>query len=172
MHINTLGALPVPALGDEALAKRLRDHLEIVDVLYRFGLGQDLRHDEDARRLFESAFAEDAVLDFRPAAHKCGLDIPLMEGRTLIADTILNPPTKIHTTHVVSNPRIQVEGDTGRLTALVEAQHLPADDHTRHLLLKNIYYVDVVRDGSRWVMSKVVIENVWFTGDPLVILGQ
>jgi hypothetical protein len=172
MYINTLSAMSVTNPGDEGLAGRLRDQWEIVDVLYRFGLGQDLRYDHEARSLFESAFAEDAVLDFRPAARKCGLDIPLMRGRRMIADTILNPATKIHTTHVVSNPRIRVDGDSGRLTALVEAQHLPADDHSRHLLLKNIYEAEVVRDGLRWVMSSVVIENLWFTGDPLVILGR
>lgn len=172
MHINTVAALAVTNPGDEGLAHRLRDQWEIVDVLYRFGLGQDLRHDDEARRLFESAFAEDAVLDFRPAARKCGLDIPLMQGRTMIADTILNPATKIHTTHVVSNSRIRVDGNSGRLTALVEAQHLPAGDHSRHLMLKNIYDAHVVRDGSRWVMTSVVIDNIWFTGDPLVILGH
>ncbi len=148
--------------------EQLLDREEVIDALYRFGLGQDLRD----RELFASAFAVEAVLDFRPAATKCGLDIPLMEGRDTIVGTILDPATRIDTTHVVSNARVELDGDTARLTAIVEAQHLPKDDHSRHALLKNLYAVEAVRDGSRWVMRHVHIDNVWFTGDPRVIAGQ
>lgn len=76
------------------------------------------------------------------------------------------------TTHVVSNPRVRLAGDTARLTAIMQAQHLPSDDHDRHALLNNRYDIDLVRDGIRWVMRRVHIDNVWFTGDPKVILGQ
>lgn len=156
------------AFGAGDLLGQVVDREEVIDALYRFGLGQDLRD----RELFASAFAADAVLDFRPAATKCGLDIPLMEGRDTIVDIILNPETRIDTTHVVSNARVELAGDTARLTAIVEAQHLPKDDHSRHALLKNLYAVDAVRDGSRWVMRHVRIDNVWYTGDPWVITGK
>lgn len=174
MYVLTHQAIDVPD-GDPAALRRLRDHAEIVDALYRFGLGQDLRRQAGARELFASAFAADAVLDFRPAATACGLDIPLMTGRDVIVDTILDPRTRIDTTHVVTNPRVVVgvEGDDDRahLTAIVEAQHLPTDDHSRHALLKNLYDVTLVRAGERWVMLTLVIDNVWFTGDPRVIVG-
>lgn len=146
----------------------LTERLEIIDALYRFGLGQDLRNKE----LFASAFAEDAVLDFRPAATKCGLDIPLMSGRGAIVDIILNPNTRIDTTHVITNCRVEQQGDAARLTAIVEAQHLPKDDHSRHALLKNLYDVLLVKDGTRWVIKHLYIDNVWFTGNPKVIIGQ
>ena len=145
----------------------LADRLEIIDALYRFGLGQDLRNKE----LFASAFAEDAILDFRPAATKCGLDIPLMSGRDSIVDSILNPNTRIDTTHVITNCRVEQQGDTARLSAIVEAQHLPKGDHSRHALLKNLYDVLLVKDGTRWVIKHLYIDNVWFTGDPKVIIG-
>ncbi|MCW2918157.1 MAG: uncharacterized protein JWN52_6225 [Actinomycetia bacterium] len=61
------------------------------------------------------------------------------------------------------------DGDTARLTAIVEAQHLLKADHSRHALLKNLYAVDLIRDGERWVMRRVLIDNVWYTGDPQVI---
>lgn len=156
------------ALGTGDAGRELTDRVEVIDALYRFGLGQDLRD----RELFASAFAADAVLDFRPAAAKCGLDIPLMTGRDTIVGIILNPDTRIDTTHVVSNARVEVAGDTARLTAIVEAQHLPRDDHSRHALLKNLYDVELVRDGSRWLLQHVHIDNVWFTGDPWVIVGK
>ena len=46
---------------------------------------------------------------------------------------------------------------------------LPKGDHSRHLLLKNIYTMELVRDGARWVIERMVIENVWYTGDPTVL---
>ncbi len=144
----------------------------VVDAVLRFGLAQDLRQREGARELFESAFTDDAVLDFRPAAKACGLDVPLMVGRAMITDIIMNPATLIDTTHVVTNARVQVTEDAARLTALVEAQHLPRGDHSRHALLKNYYDVDAVLVDGLWRMSRVEIENVWFTGDPQVIGGN
>lgn len=148
------------------------DQAGVVDALYRFGLGQDLRYLAGARELFASAFTTDATLDFRPAAARCGLDVPLMEGRDTIVSIILDPATRIDTTHVVTNPRVTLDAGTARLTALVEAQHLPSADHGRHALLKNIYQVDAVHDGSLWRMQHVVIDCVWFTGDSQVIVGR
>lgn len=144
------------------------DRTEIVDALYRFGLGQDLKD----RELFASSFAADAELDFRPAAARWGAEPPLMTGRDAIVDTILALfEGRVDTTHQVTNPRVTVDGDTARLTALVEAQHLLSADHGTHALLKNRYDVDLIRAGDRWVMRRVVIENAWYTGDPAAIFG-
>ncbi|WP_433243231.1 nuclear transport factor 2 family protein [Streptosporangium sp. CA-135522] len=156
------------ARDGEAVVRELRDRAEIVDALYRFGLGQDLRDKE----LFASAFSADAELDFQPAAAKWGAHSPVMAGRDTIVNTILGMFTgRIDTTHVVTNPRVLVEGDTARLTAIVEAQHLLTADHSRHALLKNLYAVDLVRDGERWVMRHIRIDNIWYTGDPTAIFG-
>jgi hypothetical protein len=159
--------------GDRALSAGgtdadLRDRIEIVDALYRFGLGQDLAD----RDLFASAFVESAELDFRPAASRWGADVPVMTGRDTIVDTILAMFTgRVDTTHVVTNPRVRIDGDRASLTAIVEAQHLLTADHTVHALLKNRYDVDLVRDRERWVVRRMIIENVWYTGDPAAIFG-
>jgi hypothetical protein len=148
--------------------RALRDRVEIVDALYRFGLGQDLKD----RALFASSFAADAELDFSPAAARWGAAPPLMTGRDAIVDTILALfDGRVDTTHQVTNPRVTLDGDTARLTAMVEAQHLLSADHSTHALLKNRYDVDLVRAGERWVMRRVIIENAWYTGDPGAIFG-
>jgi hypothetical protein len=143
----------------------------VLDALYRFGLAQDRRDDPGARDLFESAFTEDAELDFRPAAKKCGIEVPLMRGRSMITDIIMSPTTPMETTHVVTNPRIRIHGNGAQLTALVEAQHLPKGNHSRHALLKNLYAVEAVREADLWRMRQVYIDCIWFTGDPAVIVG-
>jgi hypothetical protein len=153
---------------DIAAVRELRDRTEIIDTLIRFALGQDLAD----RDLFASSFAEDAELDFRPAAARWGAKPPLMVGRDTIVTTILTGfAGRVDTTHQVANPRVHITGDTAALTALVEAQHLLTADHGTYALLKNRYDVALVRDGARWVMRHVRIENVWYVGDPHAIFG-
>ncbi|MFE0103486.1 nuclear transport factor 2 family protein [Streptomyces sp. NPDC059009] len=168
MYVTHDRALTAAAHDTAAVVAELRDRTEIIDALHRFGLGQDLK-DKD---LFASSFAADAELDFRPAAAKWGAKPPLMSGRDTIVTTILGMFTgRVDTTHQVTNPRISIDGDTARLTALVEAQHLLVADPAKHALLKNPYDVDLVRDGDRWVIRHLRIDNTWFTGDPTAIFG-
>jgi hypothetical protein len=169
MYVTTEHALSAPAADANAVVRELRDRAEILDALYRFGLGQDLK-DKD---LFASAFAADAELDFRPAAAKWGGRPPVMSGRDAIVTTILTMfAGRVETTHQVTNPRITVDGATARLTALVEAQHLLTADRSAFALLKNPYDAELVRDGRRWVMRRVRIDNAWYTGDPTAIFGN
>jgi len=53
------------------------DKLAVVEALYRFAAGIDLRD----RKLLASTLADDAVQDFRPAAAKGGFDYPVLEGK-------------------------------------------------------------------------------------------
>jgi SnoaL-like domain len=165
-HGGTVGGMDAETL---AAVAELCDRAEITDALYRFALGQDLKD----RDLFASAFTADAELDFRPAAARWGAEPPVMSGRDTIVDTILAMFTgRVDTTHQVTNPRITIDGDTARLTALVEAQHLLTANPDTHALLKNPYTVELVRDGDRWRIRRMRIENTWLTGDPTVIFGH
>ncbi|MER5862626.1 nuclear transport factor 2 family protein [Kitasatospora sp. NPDC002040] len=168
MYVTTDRALTATAAEAGDLLRELRDRTEIVDALLRFGLGQDLQDKE----LFASSFTPDAELDFRPAAARWGAEPPVLAGRETITGTILGMFTgRVDTSHVVTNPRITVTGDTARLTALVEAQHLLSADHSTRALLRNRYAVELTRDGSRWLIHRLRIENVWYTGDPTAIFG-
>ncbi|GAA4591790.1 nuclear transport factor 2 family protein [Planotetraspora phitsanulokensis] len=169
MYVIGEHALSAPAADADAVIRELRDRAEILDALYRFGLGQDLKD----KALFASAFAADAELDFRPAAAKWGGRPPVMFGRDTIVTTILTMFTgQVDTTHQVTNPRITVDGDTAQLTALVEAQHLLTAGHAAFALLKNPYEVELIRDGERWVIRRLRIDNAWYTGDPTAIFGS
>ncbi|MEU9042884.1 MULTISPECIES: nuclear transport factor 2 family protein [unclassified Kitasatospora] len=168
MTTNPLQALTAKPDDTASVVAELRDRAEITDALYRFALGQDLKD----RELFASAFTADAELDFRPAAARWGGEPPLMTGRDFIVDTILAMFTgRVDTTHQVTNPRIDIAGDTARLTALVEAQHLLTAAPDTHALLKNPYTLDLVRDGGRWLIRRMRIDNTWYTGDPAAVFG-
>ena len=138
----------------------ISDQLAAADTLYRFAAG-----------LLASAFADDAISDFRPAAAKAGFDYPVLTGRDTIVAALSNSLTAFDTTHSVSNPRVSVDGDKAHLDALVEAQHVPRADPSRHYLMKNRYDIDLVRQGDMWVIQRVTIDNVWRSGDPSVLAG-
>jgi len=149
-------------------ARSLEDRAQIVDALYRFGAGQDL----DDRALFESAFTESASLDFTGPAARLGASMPVMRGRRRIADLVMTTMTKLDTTHTVTNPRVTLRGNRAELFALVEAQHIPKEDPRTHLLLKNFYKVSLVRQNGKWLIDKLKIDNVWYTGEPAVLFPK
>ena len=149
-----------PSLTSEAA-----DKLAVVDALYRFAAGIDLRD----KGLLASALAENAVSDFRPAAAKAGFDYPVIEGRDFIVAALTAALATLDTTHSVTNPRVTIDGDRARLDALVEAQHVSRDDHTRHYLKKNRNDVELARKGDGWVITRNTVDNVWRSGDPAVL---
>ncbi|MBN8736907.1 MAG: nuclear transport factor 2 family protein [Xanthomonadales bacterium] len=147
-------------------APSAQDFIAIVDALYRFGAGQDLRD----RGLFASAFSSDAVLDFTQPARLLGADIAPFEGRQAIVDAVFAAIDGLDTTHTVTNPRVTAfEGDRAELFALVEAQHLPRADHSRHLLLKHVYTSKLSRHGEAWTIDHMRIDMVWSAGDAAVL---
>ncbi|KAF7559745.1 hypothetical protein G7046_g4410 [Stylonectria norvegica] len=117
------------------------DKAAVVDALYRFAVGID----EGNQVLLASALAEDSVSDFRLAAAKAGFDYPVIEGKEAIVSALSASLATIYTTHSVANPRVMLDGDKAHLEALVEAQHVPRSDPSRHYLMKNRYNVDLAR---------------------------
>jgi ketosteroid isomerase-like protein len=148
-------------------ANNANDELSAIDALYRFAQGLDT----DDAAVLSSAFAEDAIADFSPAAAKLGIPFPLLSGQDNIVGALIGFVAPLTTSHSVANPRVAISGDSASMSALVEAQHFPAKDHTRHLLMKNRYQVELVRSGSQWLIQRVVIENIWWQGDVSVITG-
>jgi hypothetical protein len=101
------------------------DKLAVIETLSRYAAGLDLRNNN----LIASAFTVDAISDFRPAGKKAGFEYPVLEGREIIISALSTSLHNIDTTHSISNPRVSIDGDKAVLEALVEAQHLPSNDH-------------------------------------------
>lgn len=139
----------------------------IIESLYRYAAGIDLK-DAD---LIRSVFTEDAVSDFRPAAAKAGFEYPVLQGRETIVSALMGSLGPIVTTHSVSNPRVFLNGDSAQMDVLVEAQHVPASDPSRHYMMKNRYQVELLQQGQEWLIHHVTVDNVWRTGDPTVLAG-
>lgn len=103
-------------------------------------------------------------------AKKLGATIPVFEGRQAISDIILSTTSVLDTTHSIANPRVtSYDGNNATLFALIEAQHLPRGDDSRHLLLKNILNVALSKAGDAWVIDRMTFDNAWLAGDPQVL---
>ncbi len=152
----------------EQIALETRDQLEIVDALYRFVAGIDF----NSEALFVSALAPDAIVDMTPGNKLWGLELPVFQGRDVVIQALKNSVCLLDTTHAVTNPRTEINDDTAKLYTIVEAQHLPPNDHSRHCLMKNHYEVSLVRNGDHWAIKHLQVDGVWFTGEPSVLMGQ
>lgn len=141
------------------------DKQSVLEALYRFAAGIDLRD----RALLASAFAENAISDFRPAAAKAGFEYPVLQGRDIIVEALASSLSQVDTTHSISNPRVRIDGDSASVDLLVEAQHVSRDDPGSHHLMKNRYDVALSRKGDVWVIEQVIVDNVWRTGNPRVL---
>jgi len=148
-----------------SFAQAAADRLAVVEALYRFTAGIDLRDSN----LLASSLAENAVSDFRPAAAKAGFEYPVIEGRDVIVSALTASLATLDTTHSVSNPRVTINGNMARMDVLVEAQHVPRSDPSRYYLMKNRYDVKLARDGDIWVITRNTVDNVWRSGDPAVL---
>ena len=164
--------VPLPleesATSAAGLAQRLNkmeDRIAVIDALYRFAAGQDMKD----TALFASAFAEEAELDFVQPAARLGVTLAPFKGRDAIVSSIMAAVGQLDTSHTVTNPRVEISGDRAGLHALVEAQHVPKDDHERHLLLKNFYEAELKRNGDLWRITSLRITNIWMDGDGSVL---
>ena len=145
------------------------DRYEIADAMHRYAFGLD-HGDADS---LASSFAEDCVLDFRPAGKKLKIDFPMLTGRQAILETLLPFLGPLDTTHTASNLQIEISGDTATLYAYVMSQHFMPREGCRpgseHALLMNRYDCELVRDGAKWRFKRLTIDNAWLQGDAEIL---
>jgi hypothetical protein len=158
---------PGTVMTNTPLLAQAADRFAVIEALSRFATGID-RRDWD---LFASSISETVVSDFGPASAKAGIDYPVIEGRENLIAALAGSLSPFDTTHSVANPLVTIDGDTARLDALVEAQHVLISDPSRHYLMKNRYDVELVREGDVWVITRNTVDNVWRSGDVGVMAG-
>jgi len=137
------------------------DRFEIIDALNRYAAGQDL-HDAE---LLASALSPDAELDFARGGIP-GIELPRIKGRDSIVAAIQTALADSDTRHTVTNTRIEIQEDTASLYVLVDARQKLRSGSGGSLLLKNFYWVTLRREGSRWAITKIRVENAWHSGEP------
>lgn len=147
----------------------LTDREAAIDALHRFLWSLDEGSDE----LAHSSLTEGAVMELhfthngsepRRVTHRDNI-VPLL------MDAVGKP---LDTTHMATNIRCEVKGDTAELKAQILAQHFRkgegADPEKGEFYLNgNLYRCVVVRVGEEWRMSVVDIRPAWVQGNPEVM---
>ncbi len=144
------------------------DRLDIAAAISGFAAGID----ENDPAVLGSVFAPDATLDFGPAARAMGIDFPVLTGRRGIVEGVAMSVGPMDTLHTATNVRVLGSDDDGvRVTAIVQAIHHPPGVRDRHCTMHNRYDMTFVLRDAAWQMSRLVIENRFWSGDPQVMLG-
>jgi ketosteroid isomerase-like protein len=151
-------------------ARRLLDHQAVADTIHRYAASLD---DGDPEAL-TSTLTEDAVVDLSPATAKIGLEIPPLAPREVAVKALTAAVGALDTSHSITNLRTTVDGDTATAHCYVEAQHFPSGDGPpppppTHALLMNRLDATLLRDGTKWRITHLTIDNLWFEGDPAVL---
>lgn len=145
------------------------DRYEIADALHRYAFGLD-HGDADS---LASAFTEDCIFDFGPAGKKLELNFPILTGRQAIVDALIPLLGPLDTSHTVNNLQIEVSDASATLYAYVMSQHFMPRQGARggseHALLMNRYDCELLRDGRKWRLNRVTIDNAWAQGNPQIL---
>ena len=137
----------------------------IVDALLRFAAGTD---DGDAA-LLGSVFTPEAVVDFGPCGRKLGMVFDPLIGAPAIVGFLGGTSRRQVTSHVITNPRVRLDGGRAQLRALVEATHVARDDRARRFRMMNRYDVELELRSDDWRIARMTIDGIWFEGDPAVL---
>jgi hypothetical protein len=140
----------------------------IVDAVTRVVEGIDFANED----LLRSAFTEDAVFDLSGIDPSIHVFEPYV-GREAVVQTLMATVGRaMDTFHALANIRIQVDGDTARLTCYLIGQHHRAGEGPSvgtqdHLLLGNRFETELVRDHDHeWLVRRNRVSSRWSTGNP------
>lgn len=142
------------------------DRIMAGDALLRFAAGTD----EGDADLIRSAFADAAVVDFGPCGAKLGLPFPPLEGRDAIVGFLAATSVHQMTSHVITNMRMAAVPDGIVVRALVEATHIVRREPSHRFRMLDPYHATLVRSEDGWRIKLLVIDNIWFEGDPRTML--
>ena len=139
----------------------------VTDALYRCVIGMD----DNNKEMLESAFVQDEETSFVLGDNK-------IEGADAINDYIFTNILPLHTTHHITNVRVDVKdgADTAYMTCHAMAQHFHAKDAfkpgAQSFLTGGLYYVDLVKDNvdGLWKVKTWKIKFNWFTGDSSIVM--
>lgn len=159
-----------PMTDDDTL-QLIADRAAIADTVHRYAAGLDFGDAE----LLTSSLTEDATVDLTPATAKIGLDFPVLAPRETVVGVLIPAVGPLDTSHVISNIRTAVDGDTANVQCYAMAQHFPPGEgprpeRTRQALMMNRYDADLVRDDKIWRIRRLTIDSAWFSGDPTVLM--
>lgn len=132
---------------------------ELQELIHRYAFGIDTRD----WALFRSIFADELYMDFSSFSGAPGEH---MSGDTWVARCRAMLPGFDATQHLLSNFMFDLDGDSGKVTVYMQAEHFIAnrDGDASHTL--GGYYVHQVRRGPPgWKIHGTTLNVTWSRGN-------
>jgi hypothetical protein len=149
-----------------AEVRRLSDRLEITDLFYRFAAGMDGQD----WALLESVWSDDAIVDHTGTHFGKGVVEELQHGREEVMEVMKKGVSRHFVSHhVITNPRIKLDGDRARAVTYLTSVHLDDSEKPRtHEDHGAWYLAELVRTKQGWRMKYIKHISLWKTNmDPL-----
>lgn len=136
------------------------DRNAVTDTVYRYAWGIDTRD----WALYRSIFADRVAIDFTSynptsvAAEMAADDwvanlIPLFTGLDA-------------TQHTMTNPLVDIDGDTARCRMYMQAVHMFTEDPDPEFTIGGYYDDQLVRTTNGWRLNAVTLTVTWRRGNP------
>ena len=137
--------------------EQLSDKFEITETLYRYATALDTRN----RELLREVFVEDAVF-------RIGAGVGRFDGVEAIGDVVLEFLGGLEASqHIITNPVIELDGDTATSRCYLHAQHYMPDQRTggNTLEIGGTYHDQLVRTPDGWRIRERELEVTWTEGN-------
>jgi hypothetical protein len=135
------------------------DFAEITRRRYEYALGIDTKDFE----LLRSVFTEDINMDFEDYS---GQPAASLRADDWVAGARILFTGLDSTQHVMSNPIVDVDGDTAQCRMYMKAEHFFQNDQGDADFTLGGYYIDQLEkvDG-RWLINSVTLKIFWNRGN-------
>lgn len=135
------------------------DYNEIVNRRYDYALGIDTRD----FALLRSIFTDEITMDFE--------DYSGQPAATMKADDWVSGCSVLFTgldatQHVMTNPRVDIHGDSATLKMYMKAEHFLSNDQGNADFALGGYYTDqLIRTDGEWKICAVTLKVFWNRGN-------
>jgi 3-phenylpropionate/cinnamic acid dioxygenase small subunit len=140
------------------------DKLAVAECVYRYATGVDTRD----WAMYRSLFADEVEIDF--SSYDPGL-LPV----TVAADDWVAGMKPLFgglavTQHMMSNPLVELEGDSAQITMYVRAHHVfEPEDPESYYTVGGYYRNRLVRERGNWKLVRVNLNVTWRLGHPEIM---
>ena len=135
----------------------LADQAEISGLLYRYAYAIDTKD----YGLLEDVFTPDAWVDYRVER---GTKLPFREMKEWLRAAL----RMFHVTHhAITNPRIEIDGDTATSSCYVTAAHVQVslEGEKTYVVLHGVYADRLVRTPAGWRIRERILEGLHVEGE-------
>jgi 3-phenylpropionate/cinnamic acid dioxygenase small subunit len=140
------------------------DKLAVAECVYRYATGVDTRD----WAMYRSLFAAQVEVDFSSYD-------PRLRPVTVAADDWIAGMKPVFaglaaTQHMMSNPLVELEGDSAQITMYVRAHHVfDPQDPDSYYTVGGYYRNRLVRERGNWKLVRVNLNVTWRLGHPEIM---